>query len=561
MYIPTRGKTVPLFFIATAAEKLQPDGVSYAAGTFESNVIRVVTSLQQSVQLYGIPNFLRDSSENPLHGDSRNEYGLFALNQFLGMGGYAYVVRANINLNDNLADIRTMWINKMTEASYSLQNISQAYLNEYNQSNGFVPSSPNYKTTIDITRVQSLINTATLPIWQMSSFQNSQSDLMANHTSAPYSVYTDGYSNTPTNTFLGIAGAANIWVTNGLGTVIPSELTPTEAGAFLLESADLLKFTTQFLNHTSLGANDAARRSVAIVPALLASIVSNTDIRSESYEYDIVACPGYHETTTALINLIADIGEEAFVVADTPFDKSPESVGTWSRMARTAEARNSAIYYPHGMASNLDGNTVFVAASGIAIRTIAYSDNVSDVFFAPAGTRRGLVTGITEVGYITGTIGTATTFNPVALNVAQRNYLYGTPSNINPITFFPGRGIIIFGQKTLDPDTSALDRINVVRLVQLIKRDLRKNTMSFVFEPNDKLTRDNLKSVVDSYLSNLIINRGLYDYVTVCDESNNTAYRIDNNQIYIDVALKPVKSAEFIYIPVRVVSTGATLTG
>jgi len=93
-----------------------------------------------------------------------------------------------------------------------------------------------------------------------------------------------------------------------------------------------------------------------------------------------------------------------------------------------------------------------------------------------------------------------------------------------------------------------------------IKRQLRKNTMSFVFEPNDQLTRDNLKAAVDSFLGDLIVRRGLYDFATVCDSSNNTPDRIDRNEMYIDVALKPVRSAEFIYIPIRVVATGASLT-
>ena len=156
-------------------------------------------------------------------------------------------------------------------------------------------------------------------------------------------------------------------------------------------------------------------------------------------------------------------------------------------------------------------------------------------------------------------MGGATTFNEVALNQGQRDKLYKYFTNINPIVYFPGRGLVVWGQKTSAPDASALDRINVVRLMMYIKRQLRKNTMSFVFEPNDQLTRDNLKAVVDNFLGDIMVKRGLYDFVTVCDETNNTADRIDRNEMYIDVALKPVKAAEFIYIPIRVVNTGASL--
>ena len=125
--------------------------------------------------------------------------------------------------------------------------------------------------------------------------------------------------------------------------------------------------------------------------------------------------------------------------------------------------------------------------------------------------------------------------------------------------FFPNRGIIVWGQKTSASDASALDRVNVSRLVMHISRQLRKNTMSFVFEPNDQLTRNNLKAVVDAFLGDLVVKRGLYDFATVCDDSNNTPDIIDNNEMYIDVAIKPVKAAEFIYIPIRILSTGAQI--
>ncbi len=560
-YIPTNGVTVPLFFVATADEKKQPDGVSDAAGTFEHDVIRTVTSLKQSHQLYGVPNFLTDSNGNPLHGDARNEYGLFALNQYLGMGGYAYVIRANINLNDNLSDIRYMWDVKMQEAAYVLENLANSFLNEYNQSNGYVPSDPSYKTTITASQLQSLATTATQHIWTTSSFQTLQSDFMDDQSAAPFEVYANGFNAASTGLFLGLVGITDEWVSNSSGSVVSSEWTPQEAGNTLLGGADDFKYTVVFMNETSLGMNNDARRT-AIVAALRASINSNNDIRSDSYEYNLIACPGFYETSPELMNLCIDIKEEALVVSDTPFNMSPEEVVNWKMSLGSSiqGGRNIAYYYPHGLASNTDGKTVFCAASGIAIRTMAYNDSVAELWFAPAGTRRGLVTGVSDVGYITGTLGTPTTFVQAALNQAQRDNLYKPGTNLNPIVFFPGRGIIVWGQKTSSPDASAMDRINVVRLMHYIKRSLRKNTLSYVFEPNDQLTRDNIKATVDSFLSNLIVKRGLYDYAVVCDTSNNTPDRIDRNELYVDIALKPVRAAEFIYIPIRVVATGASLS-
>jgi phage tail sheath protein FI len=104
-----------------------------------------------------------------------------------------------------------------------------------------------------------------------------------------------------------------------------------------------------------------------------------------------------------------------------------------------------------------------------------------------------------------------------------------------------------------------MDRINVVRLVAYLRRVLRKGAVPFVFEPNDQITRDNLKSAADGILNDVMSKRGLYDFATLSNDSNNTADRIDRNELYLDVAIKPVKSAEFIYIPIRVVSTGASI--
>lgn len=591
-FIPAAAVTTPLIFIATADEKKQaPAGSSSptaqldATGTFESGVVRTVTSLKQSVALYGIPTFLRDSAGNALHGDARNEYGLFALNQFLGIGNRAYVVRANVNLNDNIADIRSMWGVKMQEASYVLENIINTAINEYNLANGYTPASPFYKTTVSLNDLITYTETATAAVWATYTFgDHGRSGVQTPHvqfigattTQYGYDVYPTGFGNPPSATpFDGFAyiaagiaaagtnssgGTYQAYDTNGnVVTLTKSqEWTPEEAGSLLVGAADQYQFTMEFANATTLGANDAQRR-VEIVKAFQEAINSNTDIRSETYEYNLILCPGYHEVADELVALATDIGEEAFVIADTPMTMDADQVAVWAATSNRQTNRNIAYYYPHGYASNLDGSNVVCAASGVALRTYTYSDEVSELWFAPAGTRRGVVTGPSTVGYVSGTLGSPTVFNEVALNQGQRDNLYKYFTNINPIVFFPGRGLIVWGQKTSAPDASAMDRVNVVRLMGYIKRQLRKNTMSFVFEPNDQLTRDNLKAVVDSFLGDLIVKRGLYDFATICDESNNTPDRIDRNELYIDVALKPVKAAEFIYIPIRVVNTGASI--
>ena len=674
-FVPASAATVPLFFIATEDEKLQPDGITPAAGTFESNVVRTVTSLQQSTQLYGIPTFRKDYAGNSLHGDARNETGLLGLNKFLELGASAFAVRVNLNYEPQA--IATKWISKMQTAGSVLHSAVQAFMDEYNTVNGYTPFSTNYKSTVNRQEVIFLAKQATADVFSLYSFKNTVTDFFANDIDQPNNtagfqtvsfggaivagsnptgltaktytatimvdgvnkaisingalastfdtlvleinndlgsaasavisngnikitsntlgtsstvlitdtnlfnsvtgyvalliptngvladqalpIFGNGFTNPPTGTFIGLDGIAEQWIQTHPNASNVAAWTPADAVDMLTTAAEQYQLTVEFLNKTSLGANDAARR-VSIVTALNAVINSNTDVRSENFEYNLILCPGFYEVVDSLIALAVEVGEEAFVIADVPPTLSPEQAANWGLTADRQFANNVAYYYPGGLTSNLDGNDVYAAASSIALRTYTYSDNVSQVHFAPAGPRRGIVTGVSQMGYITGTLGTPTTFVATNLNVGQRNNLYQYQNNINPITEIPGRGILVMGQKTSAPAASALDRVNVVRMLAKLRRDLRKAAFSFLFEPNDQITRDSLKATADGVLVNLMVERGLYDFASVCDASNNTPDRIDRNELHLDIALKPVKAVEFIYIPIRVLNTGASLT-
>jgi phage tail sheath protein FI len=186
----------------------------------------------------------------------------------------------------------------------------------------------------------------------------------------------------------------------------------------------------------------------------------------------------------------------------------------------------------------------------MALRTYAFNDQVAFPWFAPAGFQRGVVTNASTLGYVDPT---SNEFVQVSLNEGQRDTLY--INRVNPIAQFPGRGIAVFGQKTLQQEASALDRVNVARLVVYLRERLDDIVKPFLFEPNDEITRQNAKVVVDRFLGNLVSQRGLFDFVTVCDTTNNTPARIDRNELYIDIAVQPVKAVEFIYIPVRIQNT------
>ncbi len=304
-----------------------------------------------------------------------------------------------------------------------------------------------------------------------------------------------------------------------------------------------------------------AQRKV-IVTALQAQLTANQEILNETNRFNIVSAPGYVECIDEMLALSVNRKDTVFCVADAPMRLSADATSTqnWATNANNAgengedglisASSQAAVYYPHGLSTSLDGTSVMVPASHMALRTIAFNDSVAFPWFAPAGFQRGVVNNATSTGYLNATTGE---FTPVSLSEGQRDSLYS--NKINPIGNFPGRGIAVFGQKTLNSVSSALDRINVSRLVIYIREQLDDAVKPFLFEPNDEVTRANAKVVVDRLLAQLVQQRGLFDFVTVCDTTNNTAARIDRNELYIDIAVQPVKAVEFIYIPIRIQNT------
>jgi phage tail sheath protein FI len=135
-----------------------------------------------------------------------------------------------------------------------------------------------------------------------------------------------------------------------------------------------------------------------------------------------------------------------------------------------------------------------------------------------------------------------------------RDVLY--TNEINPLAYFTGVGLLNYGNKTSFASTSALDRINVARLVNYLRLQLNTLARPFIFEPNDPITRNAIAAVVSSLLNDLVAKRGITDYLVVCDGTNNTAERIARNELYVDVAIQPTKDVEFIYIPIRLKNPG-----
>ena len=163
-------------------------------------------------------------------------------------------------------------------------------------------------------------------------------------------------------------------------------------------------------------------------------------------------------------------------------------------------------------------------------------------WYASAGESQGQLVGVTKLAFLP--------------NTGARDKLY--VSQVNPVTSFPGRGMVIFGQKTLQAENSAFSRINVRLLFNYIKRNLSQLLRAYVFELNDEFTRNSIKAQIDSFLQRVQTLRGVYEFLSVCDETNNTAQVIDNNELVVSVFLKPTRVAE--YITLNLFATGSDVT-
>ena len=331
---------------------------------------------------------------------------------------------------------------------------------------------------------------------------------------------------------------------------------------------NLPEFSYTWVSTSGLQANGSpymgrkAQRSM-VVESLRSVIGTNTDIRDEDNFFNLMATPNYPELQPDMVVLNTDRNETGYIIGDTPMrlPANATAIQAWATNAAGAESTGEAgcvtrntylgLFYPSGIASDLSGNLVAVPPSHMMLRTFLRNDTVAYPWLAPAGTRRGNIINATNIGYLDSTTGE---FITIKTNIGLRDVLY--INFINPLVFFTGIGLLNYGNKTSFDSTSALDRINVARLVAYIKRQLTIAARPFVFEPNDSLTRQQIAGVIQTLMVDLVAKRGLYDYLVVCDDSNNTPARIDRNELWVDVAIEPVKAAEFIYIPVRVLNTG-----
>ena len=274
------------------------------------------------------------------------------------------------------------------------------------------------------------------------------------------------------------------------------------------------------------------------------------DILSNQDEYDMnmLVLPGvikriHASVTDAATTMVEDRGDTFYVMDLTTVN---DKVTTAVNEAASLDSNYAAVYYPWVKVLDTSINKpVFVPPSVIVPGAIAASDNIAAEWFAPAGLNRGVLGAVLEA--------------KIRLNQAERDQLY--EGKINPIATFPQTGVCIWGQKTLQTRPTALDRINVRRLLIAVKKYIASSSRYLVFEQNTIQTRNRFLNIVNPYLESVQQRQGLFAFRVVMDETNNTPAEIDRNRLIGAIYLQPTKTAEFIVLDFNVLPTGATFDG
>ena len=268
--------------------------------------------------------------------------------------------------------------------------------------------------------------------------------------------------------------------------------------------------------------------------------VSNPD----EFDINMLVIPGLihrlHSSVTTFAKDMCEDRQDTFFIMDA--SAWADSISTATNAVQAFDSNYVASYYPWVKILNTDKNKpVWVPPSAVLPGVIAFNDQVAAEWFAPAGLNRGGLTSAIEA--------------KTRLTRAERDALY--EGRLNPIATFPGQGVTVFGQKTLQAKPSALDRINVRRLLIAVKKFIASSTRYLVFENNTAATRNRFLSIVNPYLESIQQRQGLYAFRVIMDETNNTPDVIDRNIMVGEIFLQPAKTAEFIVLDFNVLPTGA----
>lgn len=270
--------------------------------------------------------------------------------------------------------------------------------------------------------------------------------------------------------------------------------------------------------------------------------------KPESLEIDLLIDVDYSDTVKREIDQIAQQRMDAYGILSMPksyIDAGVEDMVNYINDTLNIDSSYASIYGQYFKIYDRHNDVYrWAPVAGYMAGIYAYNDEKSNVWMAPAGMNRGIVSGISEVA--------------IDPDKTDRDYLYS--NRINTIVDFPRRGIVVWGQKTLQSQASAFDRVNVRRLFIMVEDAISELADEFLFENNNKTTRSLFSSSVGSYLSRLKGQGAMYDYKVVCDESNNTPEVIDNNEMVCDIYIKPARAVEYITLEFIATPTGVSFS-
>lgn len=270
------------------------------------------------------------------------------------------------------------------------------------------------------------------------------------------------------------------------------------------------------------------------------SLLGNKD----DYQFNVLVAPGlifskHSATVNNFVTLVEERTDAIFVTDLVDYNKS---VSDATIQASNINSSYAATYWPFVQLRSQTGKNQFIPASTIIPGVFTFNDNLTAPWFAPAGLVRGGLPGVIKAER--------------KLSKANRDLLYG--KNINPIATFPGTGVSILGQKTLQKRASALDRVNVRRLLIELKKFFSNEARNLLFEQNTIATRNRFLAVVNPFMESVVQRQGLFAFRVVMDDTNNTADVIDRNQLVGQVFIQPARTAEFIVLDFTIEPTGAT---
>jgi phage tail sheath protein FI len=300
----------------------------------------------------------------------------------------------------------------------------------------------------------------------------------------------------------------------------------------------------QFYENAGLTANADSQGVTGSDYTVMLNLLANAD----EYQYNVISMPGLNRVSaasqiTTLISNAQNRGDNIAVVDMVPYGTALTTV---TSQALAMDTSYGATYWPWVQTFDPDlGNAEWVPASTLIPAVYAFNDNSSEAWFAPAGFNRGGLSTVVRAER--------------KLTQGDRDSLY--QGNVNPIATFPNQGVVVFGQKTLQKKASALDRVNVRRLLITLKGYISQIADNLVFEQNTIATRNSFLAQVNPYLASVQQRQGLYAFKVVMDDSNNTADVIDRNELIGQIYLQPTKTAEYIYLDFNLTPTGATFPG